>query len=46
MFEHCWTKLNPLTSRATILKGGAHGVMAIVVGNGHGNTSSNPGRDC
>ena len=23
----------------------AHGVMAIVVGNGHGDTSSNPGRD-
>ena len=27
------------------LEGGAHGVMVIVVGNGHGNTSSNPGRD-
>ena len=25
--------------------GGARGVMAIVVGNGHGNTSSNPGGD-
>ena len=24
---------------------GAHGVMVIVVGNGHGDTSSNPGRD-
>ena len=24
-------------------KGGAGGVMVIVVGNGHGNTSSNPG---
>ena len=24
--------------------GGAHGVM-VVVGNGHGDTSSNPGRD-
>ena len=23
----------------------AHGVMVIVVGNGHGDTSSNPGRD-
>ena len=23
----------------------ARGVMVIVVGNGHGNTSSNPGRD-
>ena len=25
--------------------GGAHGVMVIVVGNLHGDTSSNPGRD-
>ena len=28
-----------------ILKGGARGVMVIVVGNEHGDTSSNPGRD-
>ena len=28
-----------------ILVGGARGVMVIVVGNGHGDTSSNPGRD-
>ena len=28
-----------------IYKGGAHGVMVIVLGNGHGDTSSNPGRD-
>ena len=25
--------------------GGARGVMVIVTGNGHGDTSSNPGRD-
>ena len=25
--------------------GGAHGVMVIVIGNGHGDMSSNPGRD-
>ena len=25
--------------------GGARGVMVIVVGNGHGDTCSNPGRD-
>ena len=25
--------------------GGARGVMVIVVGNGHGEASSNPGRD-
>ena len=28
----------------TITRGGARGVMVIVVGNGHGDTSSNPGR--
>ena len=28
-----------------LFKGGARGVMVIVVGNGHGDTSSNPGRD-
>ena len=28
-----------------IKKGGSSGVMVIVVGNGHGDTSSNPGRD-
>ena len=28
-----------------VLVGGARGVMVIVVGNGHGDTSSNPGRD-
>ena len=28
-----------------ILLGGAYGVMVIVAGNGHGDTSSNPGRD-
>ena len=26
-------------------KGGAYGVMVIIVGNGHGDTSSNPRRD-
>ena len=30
---------------ALSIKGGARGVMVIVVGNGHGDTSSNPGRD-
>ena len=28
-----------------ICKGGARGVMVIVAGDGHGDTSSNPGRD-
>ena len=28
-----------------VVLGGARGVMVIVVGNGHGDTSSNPGRD-
>ena len=28
-----------------VILGGARGVMVTVVGNGHGDTSSNPGRD-
>ena len=33
-------------SHINILRsGGARGVMVIVVANGHGDTSSNPGRD-
>ena len=28
-----------------VFYGGAHSVMVIVVGNGHGDTSSNPARD-
>ena len=28
-----------------VVFGDARGVMVIVVGNGHGDTSSNPGRD-
>ena len=31
--------------RALEQSGGARGLMVIVVGNGHGDTSSNPGRD-
>ena len=27
------------------IRGGARGIMITVVGNGHGDTSSNPGRD-
>ena len=34
-----------LLHSTTYLQGGARGVMVIVVGNGHGDTSSNPGRD-
>ena len=36
---------NTRTNRITITRkqGGAHGVMVIIVGNGHGDTSSNPG---
>ena len=32
------------TTYTGCLNGGARGVMVIVVGNGHGDTSSNPGR--
>ena len=37
----CLIKLSSLNQS----KGGARGVMVIVVGNGHSDTSSNPGRD-
>ena len=30
----------------TIYNSNACGVMVIVIGNGHSDTSSNPGRDC
>ena len=40
-------KMRRLDARlpSLILSGGARGVMVIVVGNAHGDTSSNPGRD-
>ena len=37
-------KENP-NKKSRVKKGGARGVMVIVVGNGHGDTSSIPGRD-
>ena len=37
------TKRKP--GERNIYNGGAHGVMVIVIGNGHGNMSSNPGWD-
>ena len=36
-WKSCWTLSQTV--------GGARGVMAFVVGNGHGDTSSNPGQD-
>ena len=36
-----WRNLASLSLK----NGGARGVVVIVVGNGHGETSSNPGRD-
>ena len=40
------SKIEALQSDSLVsCQGGARGVMVIVVGNGHGNTSSNPGRD-
>ena len=41
-------RMNPLILPAMgkiVKKEGARGVMVIVVGNGHGDTSSNPGQD-
>ena len=34
---------NKTNSKVNLEYGGARGVMVIVVGNGHGDTSSNPG---
>ena len=39
------TKVKSIYGPILIMIGGARGVMAIVVGKGHGDTSSNPGRD-
>ena len=38
-------KLDIHEGKSIGLLGGARGVMVIVVGNGHGDTISNPGRD-
>ena len=40
-----WPTLAFLLCMIDFLVGGARGVMVIVVGNGHGDTSSNPGQD-
>ena len=40
MMHMCWCEHVYMS-----MYGGARGVMAIVVGIGHGDTSSNPGRD-
>ena len=34
-----------MVNNSCFLVGGARGVMVIVVGSGHDDTSSNPGRD-
>ena len=36
--------LVPISLGEFVTEGGAHGVMVIIVGNGHGDTSSNPGQ--
>ena len=42
--KHKYLKLYHYTIKRMV-EGGARGVMVIVVGNGHGDESSNPGRD-
>ena len=49
-FKDFYTKQNFILSVSYLMaikrySGGARGVMVIIVGNGHGDTSSNPGRD-
>ena len=38
-------KISCIKTSLQFIKEGARGVMVIVVENGHGDTSSNPGRD-
>ena len=38
-------KTGDVDSPGAIYDGGGRGIVVIVVGNGHGDTSSNPGRD-
>ena len=40
-----WRDLMNIKEKKFEVEGGARGVMVIVVGNGHGDTSSNPGRE-
>ena len=42
--RHCYIDPWQLLLLPIPCSGGASGVMVIVVGNGHGDTSSNPGR--
>ena len=37
--------LNKFDGESVIIQGGARGVIVSVVGNGHGDKCSNPGRD-
>ena len=39
-YHHFWS-----VGLGVIVKRGARGIMVIVLGSGHGDTSSNPGRD-
>ena len=41
----CLVLILAYVSTSVLINGGARGVMVIVVGNGHGDTSSNPGGD-
>ena len=43
--NHTFSKKTYFTSIIKRKRGGTRGVMVIVVGNGHVDTSSNPGRD-
>ena len=45
IFKKLFTKLSYQRDGYSIEMGGARGVMVIVAGNEHSDTSSNPGRD-
>ena len=45
MYDNTSLQQKPFIENVYDVCGGARGVMVIGVGNGHGDTSSNPGRD-
>ena len=45
-YQNNWVVFMGITGGYHSKVGGARGVIVIVVGNEHGDTSSNPGRDC
>ena len=45
IYIYTFTSAREYHGQLTQINGGTRGVMVTVLGNGHGDTSSNPGRD-